>query len=96
MARYWVPEYGSAADAQQFEWLVEYSPYHRVVPGTQYPAVFLTAGENDSRVHPVHARKMTAALQAATSSDSVSSKVRSTFRLRRSLCTCPLSPALSI
>jgi len=69
MARYWVPEYGSAADAQQFEWLVEYSPYHRVVPGTQYPAVFLTAGENDSRVHPVHARKMTAALQAATSSD---------------------------
>jgi prolyl oligopeptidase len=69
MARYWVPEYGSAEDPQQFEWLQAYSPYQRVVPGTEYPAVFLTAGENDARVHPVHARKMTAALQAATASD---------------------------
>ncbi|HET8985175.1 MAG TPA: prolyl oligopeptidase family serine peptidase, partial [Trueperaceae bacterium] len=69
MARYWVPEYGSAEDPTQFEWLLEYSPYHHVVPGTRYPAVFLTAGENDARVHPVHARKMTAALQAATASD---------------------------
>jgi len=69
MARYWVPEYGTAEDPEQFEWLVEYSPYQRVVPGTEYPAVFLTAGENDARVHPVHARKMAAALQAATTSD---------------------------
>ena len=37
--------------------------------GTAYPATLLTAGENDSRVHPLHARKMTAALQAATSAD---------------------------
>jgi len=69
MARYWVPEYGSAEDPDAFEWLVNYSPYHRVVPGTPYPAVLLTAGEHDARVHPVHARKMAAALQAATSSD---------------------------
>ncbi len=69
MARYWVPEYGSAEEADAFEWLVKYSPYHRIVPGTAYPAVLLTAGEHDSRVHPVHARKMAAALQAATTSD---------------------------
>lgn len=69
MARYWVPEYGTAEDATQFEYLRRYSPYQHVVPGTAYPAVLLTAGENDSRVHPLHARKFAAALQAATASD---------------------------
>jgi prolyl oligopeptidase len=69
MARYWVPEYGSADQPNQFEFLLDYSPYQNVMPGTAYPATLLTAGENDSRVHPLHARKMTAALQAATSSD---------------------------
>ena len=69
MARYWVPEYGSAEDATQFEFLRAYSPYHAVKKGVSYPAVLLTAGENDSRVHPLHARKMAAALQAATASD---------------------------
>jgi len=68
MARYWVPEYGSAEVAEQFAWLVKYSPYHNVRKGTKYPAVFLTAGENDSRVHPMHARKMAALLQASTGS----------------------------
>ncbi len=68
MARYWVPEYGSAEDAQQFEFLRAYSPYQHVVKGTKYPAVLLTAGENDSRVHALHARKMTALLQASTGS----------------------------
>jgi prolyl oligopeptidase len=69
MARYWVPEYGTAEDAAQFEYLRRYSPYQRIAQGTQYPAVLLTAGENDSRVHPSHARKFAAALQAATGSD---------------------------
>jgi len=69
MARYWVPEYGTAEDPAQFEYLRKYSPYHNITPGTPYPAVFLTAGENDTRVHPMHARKMAAALRAATSSD---------------------------
>src|SRR5690606_5742158 len=68
MARYWVPEYGSAENPEQFEFLRAYSPYHNVRPGVRYPAVFLTAGENDTRVHPLHDRKMTAALQAATAS----------------------------
>jgi prolyl oligopeptidase len=71
MARYWVPEYGSAENPLQFEYLRAYSPYHNVRPGTPYPAVLLTAGENDSRVHALHARKMAAALQAATASDPV-------------------------
>jgi prolyl oligopeptidase len=69
MARYWVPEYGSAEDPAQFAALLAYSPYHRVVPGVRYPAVLLTAGENDARVHPLHARKMAARLQAAADGD---------------------------
>lgn len=69
MARYWVPEYGTAEDADQFKFLLAYSPYQRVKAGTRYPGVLLTAGEHDSRVHALHARKMAAALQAATASD---------------------------
>ena len=68
MARYWVPEYGSADDPAQFTFLHEYSPYHRVKADTAYPAVLLTAGEHDTRVHAMHARKMAALLQASTSS----------------------------
>jgi prolyl oligopeptidase len=75
MARYWVPEYGSAENLEQYEFLRAYSPYQNVEPGTRYPATLLTAGENDSRVHPLHARKMTAALQAATASDPASEPV---------------------
>jgi prolyl oligopeptidase len=69
MARYWVPEYGSAEAPDQFPYLLKYSPYHHVTGGTAYPAVLLTAGENDTRVHAMHARKMAAALQAATASN---------------------------
>ena len=69
MARYWVPEYGDPKESDAFKWLKAYSPYHNVKPGTKYPAIFLTAGENDTRVHPMHARKMAAALQSATTSD---------------------------
>jgi prolyl oligopeptidase len=75
MARYWVPEYGSAENARQFAYLLKYSPYHRVEPGTHYPAVFLTAGENDTRVHPLHARKMAARLLAANDFDPTSNPV---------------------
>jgi prolyl oligopeptidase len=68
MAKYWVPEYGSAEDPEQFRYLLDYSPYHNVRDGVRYPAVLLLAGENDTRVHPLHARKMAARLQAATAS----------------------------
>ena len=61
-------EYGDASDPQQFEYLVRYSPYQNVEDGTPYPAVLLTSGDRDTRVPPLQARKMTARLQAATSS----------------------------
>ncbi len=66
IAKLWVPEYGSADDAEQSEWLWAYSPYHHVQPGVRYPAVLLTTAESDSRVDPMHARKMTAVLQASS------------------------------
>src|SRR5207248_8324651 len=69
IARLWIPEYGSADDPEQFQWLYAYSPYHRVVDGVQYPATFLLTAEGDSRVDPMHARKMAARLQAATGAD---------------------------
>ncbi len=69
IARLWIPEYGSADDPEEYRWLRAYSPYHHVEEGTRYPAVLLTAAESDSRVHPLHARKMAALLQAATASD---------------------------
>ena len=63
-----VTEYGSVKNAAQFKALYAYSPYHHVVAGTAYPAVLFVTGDNDHRVNPAHSRKMTAALQAATSS----------------------------
>jgi prolyl oligopeptidase len=69
VAKYWVSEYGSADDAAQFQYLYAYSPYQHVKPGTKYPAVLFVTGDGDTRVAPLHARKMTALLQAATSSD---------------------------
>ncbi len=66
IAKLWVPEYGSAEEPEAFRWLYAYSPYHRVRPGTCYPATLLTTAEQDSRVDPMHARKMAALLQEAT------------------------------
>lgn len=68
IARVWIPEYGSSEDPEQFAWLRAYSPYQAVREGVDYPATLLTLGENDSRVDPMHARKMTAMLQHATAS----------------------------
>jgi prolyl oligopeptidase len=69
IARLWIPEYGSAEDPAQFRWLRAYSPYHHVREGVAYPAVLLATAESDTRVDPMHARKMAARLQAATSAD---------------------------
>ncbi|MGW1344336.1 prolyl oligopeptidase family serine peptidase [Kribbella sp. NPDC002412] len=62
----WVPEYGSSADPGQLEHLLAYSPYHHVAKGIDYPAVLFTVFGGDTRVDPLHARKMCAALQHAT------------------------------
>lgn len=65
IARLWVAEYGSAGDAEQFRWLAAYSPYQHVREGVNYPAVLLLTADSDSRVDPLHARKMAARMQAA-------------------------------
>ncbi len=65
VARFWVPEYGSAEDPGQFEYIRAYSPYHRVEAGTDYPATLIISGDGDTRVDPLHARKMAALLQEA-------------------------------
>ncbi|NUU18679.1 S9 family peptidase [Cellulomonas humilata] len=62
----WTEEYGDADDPTELGWLLGYSPYHRVVDGTAYPATLFTVFEGDTRVDPLHARKLAAALQAAT------------------------------
>jgi prolyl oligopeptidase len=68
-APYWVSEYGSTDNPDQFAYLYAYSPYHRVVNGTKYPSALFVTGDGDTRVAPLHARKMAARLQAATGSD---------------------------
>jgi prolyl oligopeptidase len=67
IAKLWIPEYGSSEDAEQFKFLYAYSPYHRVKDGVDYPAVLIFTAESDTRVDAMHARKMAARLQAATS-----------------------------
>ena len=59
-----VTEFGTVKELDLFRALYAYSPYHHVVDGTQYPAVFFLTGDNDPRVDPANSRKMTARLQA--------------------------------
>lgn len=66
---YWVPEYGSAENGEQFRYLRAYSPYQNVEKGKKYPATLFITGDGDTRVAPLHARKMSALLQASTGSD---------------------------
>ena len=68
VGRYWTTEYGSAENEKQFLFLLKYSPYHNVKKGTSFPSIMLFTGDNDTRVDPLHARKMTALLQASSSS----------------------------
>src|SRR5262249_44196812 len=64
IAKLWIPEYGSAENPDQFRWLYDYAPYHRVKAGVEYPAVMFMTADTDTRVDPMHAKKMTALLQA--------------------------------
>jgi prolyl oligopeptidase len=63
----WSSEYGTASDVEQLGWLLGYSPVHHVTEGTAYPAVLVEVFDSDTRVDPLHARKLCAALQHATS-----------------------------
>jgi prolyl oligopeptidase len=61
-------EYGDASKPDEFKFLLAYSPYQKVTDGTRYPAVLLVTGDEDTRVPPLQARKMTARLQSASTS----------------------------
>ena len=67
IAKLWIPEYGTAENPEQFKWLYAYSPYHHVKAGVEYPAVLFITADFDTRVDPMHAKKMTALMQASAS-----------------------------
>ena len=64
VASFWVPEYGSSEDPEQFAYMLDYSPYHNVDQTARYPATLYITGDGDTRVAPLHARKMAALMQA--------------------------------
>jgi prolyl oligopeptidase len=65
----WIDDYGSSDDPAEFRALYAYSPYHRLVPGTHYPATLVTTADHDDRVVPAHSFKFAARLQACQSGD---------------------------
>ncbi|MBX3201564.1 MAG: S9 family peptidase [Labilithrix sp.] len=65
IAKLWIPEYGDPEKAEHFQFLHAYSPYHRVEDGKKYPSLLFTTAESDTRVDPMHARKMAARMQEA-------------------------------
>ena len=64
IARYWIPEYGDPEKTDDFNWLLRYSPYHNIRAGVNMPTMLVIAGENDTRVDPLHAKKFVALAQA--------------------------------
>ncbi len=64
IAKLWIPEYGSSENIDQFKWLYAYSPYHHVKAGAEYPAILFMTADTDTRVDPMHAKKMAALMQA--------------------------------
>jgi prolyl oligopeptidase len=63
IAKLWIPEYGSADNPDQFKWLYAYSPYHHVKASEEYPAILFMTADTDTRVDPMHAKKMAALMQ---------------------------------
>ena len=68
-AHIWKDEFGTAENPDDFRALVNYSPYHNVHDGIAYPATMIVSGDSDQNCNPLHARKMTARLQAANASE---------------------------
>ena len=60
----WIAEYGDPEKPEEWAWLKTYSAYHQAVPGQAYPPILIATTRRDDRVHPGHARKMTAKLRA--------------------------------
>jgi len=69
IGKWWTTEYGSAENPDQFPYLLKYSPYQNVKLGTKFPAIMFNTGDSDTRVDPLHARKMTALVQVDNASD---------------------------
>jgi prolyl oligopeptidase len=69
VGKWWTAEYGSADNAEQFPYLLKYSPYQNLKPGMKFPAIMFNTGDSDTRVAPLHARKMTALVQRDNASD---------------------------
>jgi prolyl oligopeptidase len=69
VGRFWIPEYGSADDPEQFPFLLRASPYHNVRDGVAYPATLVVTADTDDRVDPGMAKKLAARLQEATSGE---------------------------
>ena len=63
IAKLWIPEYGSSDNPEQFKWLYAYSPYQHVKKGVEYPAILFMTADTDTRVDPMHAKKMAAEMQ---------------------------------
>ena len=63
--RFWVDDYGSSENADEFKALYAYSPYHNIKKGTKYPATLITTADTDDRVVPGHSFKFAAAIQEA-------------------------------
>lgn len=63
--RFWVDDYGSSSDPEEFKALLAYSPYHTIQEGVDYPPTFVTTGDTDDRVVPGHSFKFAARLQKA-------------------------------
>jgi len=64
IAKLWIPEYGTSENQEQFKWLHAYSPYQHVKAGVEYPAILFMTADTDTRVDPMHAKKMAALMQA--------------------------------
>ncbi len=67
--RFWVDDYGSSENPEEFKALYAYSPYHNIQAGAEYPAVLVTTADTDDRVVPGHSFKYAAALQKAQGGD---------------------------
>jgi prolyl oligopeptidase len=71
IASRWMSEYGDPSDPEHFDWIIKWSPYHNFDPGRQYPAMLFLTADHDTRVEPLHARKMAALMQSGASTNPV-------------------------
>ncbi|MFW5821050.1 MAG: prolyl oligopeptidase family serine peptidase, partial [Bacteroidota bacterium] len=69
IGKYWVTDYGSSDDPDQFAYIYKYSPLHNIRDNAEYPAVLVTTADHDDRVVPAHSFKYIATLQEVYDGD---------------------------